>query len=157
MVCKKFRKNYKEFNPALRKLVAQGYFFTKFVNKHSNNSKFLSGSNESEILSYLKIYVNKNNSFEKDSYSIFKNKKLTGKLKRYEEIYLCGVEADACVLFSAAEAYDLFLDFKIIKEAVAGFDIFRNKNVFENYYKNHFGITSLISIKEILKHTSMSE
>jgi nicotinamidase-related amidase len=117
-------------------------FFSAFVNYPSNDNKskkFLVGSTETEIINPLKHLVRKDNLFQKNMYSVFKIEELSNKLKFFDTVYICGLEGDACVLFSSAEAYDLFINFKVIEDAVAGFDVFGGHSQFMEFYRNHFG------------------
>lgn len=76
-----------------------------------------------DIYLSLKSYANRNNTFDKNGYSIFKQKEL---LKLFKEnninnIYLCGLSSDACVLASAFEGFDLGFNIIILKELTATF------------------------------------
>lgn len=98
--------------------------FTKFINKEGSNffkllnwKKMLSGK-ETEIHNSLIKFVNKNNVFVKNNYSVFKARGLNDFLKKNKvgKLFLCGIDTEACVLASAFEAFDLGFDVKIIKE-----------------------------------------
>jgi nicotinamidase-related amidase len=98
--------------------------FTKFVNKKGSNFfrllnwKTMVSGQETEIHNSLIMFVEKNNVFTKNSYSIFKAKDLDNFLnkKNIRELFLCGMDTEACVLASAFEAFDLGYQVKIIKE-----------------------------------------
>lgn len=103
--------------------------FTRFINdKESQIYKKLKWnkcfeSPDIDIHLKLKKYVNQNNIFDKNVYSIFKQKEL---LKLFKEndinnIYLCGLNSDACVLASAFEGFDLGFNIVILKELTATF------------------------------------
>lgn len=103
--------------------------FTRFVNdKNSQIYKKLKWnkcfeSPDIDIYLSLKSYANRNNTFDKNGYSIFKQKEL---LKLFKEnninnIYLCGLSSDACVLASAFEGFDLGFNIIILKELTATF------------------------------------
>jgi nicotinamidase-related amidase len=87
---------------------------TNFVQKLDWNKAF--GSPETDIVPALQKYVKKNNVFEKDTYSAFKSKKFVTFLKKnkIQELYLCGVELDGCVLATAFEAFDLGYNVKVL-------------------------------------------
>ena len=128
MVCSKFPKDR--------------IFFSAFVNHPSDDNKskkFLTGSTEAEIIDQLKHLVTKDNLFQKNTYSVLKIEELHDKLKSFDTVYICGLEGDACVLFSSVEAYDLFINFKVIEDAVAGFDAFGGRGQFMEFYRKHFG------------------
>tara|TARA_Y100000310_G_C20552418_1_gene748774 strand:- start:551 stop:1063 length:513 start_codon:yes stop_codon:yes gene_type:complete len=98
--------------------------FTKFINKP--DSKFVKRLNwkgcmkpeETEIVDELKEFINKENLFEKDTYSAFKSKELMMFIQANEvsQIFLCGLNTDACIIASAFDGFDLGLDIYIIKE-----------------------------------------
>jgi nicotinamidase-related amidase len=98
--------------------------FTKFVNnKNSSLSKLLnwkdcSASPEIDIAKDLLQFVQKDNIFEKSTYSIFKSKPLTKFLRKniIKDLYFCGLDADACVLASAYEGFDLGLKVRVLEE-----------------------------------------
>lgn len=100
--------------------------FTRFINdKKSQIYKKLKwnecfNSPDIDIHSSLKEYVNQNNTFDKNVYSIFKQKELL-KLFKENNIYLCGLNSDACVLASAFEGFDLGFNIEILKELTATF------------------------------------
>lgn len=98
--------------------------FTKFINKPS--SKFVRHLNwkgcmkpeEIEIVDELKNFTNKKNLFEKETYSAFKSKELMNFIENnsISQIFLCGLNIDACVLASAFEGFDLGFKIHIIKK-----------------------------------------
>lgn len=98
--------------------------FTKFINKP--NSKFIQYLNwkgcmkpeEIEIVDELKEFINKENLFEKETYSAFKSKKLMSFIRsnKITQIFLCGLNTDACVIASAFDGFDLGFEIHIIKE-----------------------------------------
>ena len=98
--------------------------FTKFVNtKNSNFFKLLnwkkcSAFPDIDIHKTLKPFVKKDNLFTKSSYSIFKSRKLVKLLKanKINQIFLCGLDIDSCVLASAFEGFDLGYEIHIIKD-----------------------------------------
>jgi nicotinamidase-related amidase len=129
-------------------------FFTKFINMNirqekNESSKFLTNSPESKINEKFKKYILKENVFDKNGYSIFKTPALLNKMNNYKKIYLAGVEAEACVLFSLAEAYDLNLNTKLIIDAVAGYGVFGNVEMYKDYCIQHFG-DCVVTSKEFL-------
>lgn len=98
--------------------------FTKFVNQP--NSKFVKYLNwhnymeadEIELVDELKTFINDNNIFEKESYSIFKSKKLLDFIdkNKIEKFFFCGLTSDGCVLASAFDSFDRGFETHIIKE-----------------------------------------
>lgn len=71
-----------------------------------------------DIHPLIEPMLTKENTFHKHTYSAFKAPGLKKfiKLNGIEEIYLCGINTDACVLASAFEAFDLGYNFKIIDD-----------------------------------------
>lgn len=100
------------------------FIFTKFVNKpNSQFVKYLKWDGcmppkEAELADELKEFVNKKNTFEKSTYSIFKSKPIINFIKKskIKKIYFCGLTSDGCVLASALEGFDLGFEIYIIKE-----------------------------------------
>ncbi len=98
--------------------------FTKFVNnKNSNFFKLLNwkkclSSPDTDIHPTLSRFVNKNNLFEKATYSVFKCDKLVKILKKnnINKIFLCGIDIDACVLASAFDGFDLGYEIYILRD-----------------------------------------
>lgn len=98
--------------------------FTKFVNHEgSNYFKMLNwkkclGSPDTDIHFALGRFIDKENVFEKASYSIFKSKGLSDFLKRNKitKLYLCGIDIDACVLASAFDAFDLGYEVEVLTD-----------------------------------------
>jgi nicotinamidase-related amidase len=128
--------------------------FTKFVNIHpqalkDEAGKFVPGSDEASLYQEVKALALEENVFEKNGYSVFKNAKLLDRIEQAETIYLCGVEADACVLYSLAEAYDLTLPVYVIEDAIAGFGVFKDRAGYKKYIRDHFG-ERLVNSQELL-------
>jgi nicotinamidase-related amidase len=98
--------------------------FTKFVNKKDSNFfkkinwKKCMGPPDTDIHSALVKFVDKNNVFEKSSYSIFKCEKLVNFLQsnKITKLFLCGIDTDGCVLASAYDGFDLGYDIEILKD-----------------------------------------
>lgn len=98
--------------------------FFKFVNnQNSNFTKKLVFNRcltpeESELVDELKEFVNDDNLFVKDTYSVFKSKDLLQFIKNNQitKIVLCGLNSDGCLLASAFDGFDLGFDIEIIKE-----------------------------------------
>lgn len=98
--------------------------FTKFINKP--NSKFIKYLNwkgcmkpeEIEIVDELKDFVGKENLFEKETYSVFKSEELMNFIQtnKISQIFLCGLNTDACVIASAFDGFDLGFEINVIKE-----------------------------------------
>ena len=66
----------------------------------------------------MKPLLTKDNTFHKNTYSAFKAPRLKKFIKKndIQELYLCGINTDACVLASAFEAFDLGYNYKIIDD-----------------------------------------
>ena len=97
--------------------------FSKFVNDaNSNFYKILKWeeceeSPDIDIHPAMAKFVNKNNVFEKLTFSIFKSKMADFFIENnISKIYLCGTDIDACVLSSAYEGFDLGYDIEILKD-----------------------------------------
>lgn len=98
--------------------------FTKFVNKEDSNFfkifdwKKCTDSPDIDIHSALVKFVDKNNAFEKSTYSIFKCEKLAKFLKKNKitKLFLCGIDTDACILASAYDGFDLGYYIEILKD-----------------------------------------
>jgi nicotinamidase-related amidase len=71
-----------------------------------------------EVHPLLAPLTNDANTFWKTTYSVFKAPGFQDYLARHgiTELYLCGINTDACVLSSAFEAFDLGYDIHIIDE-----------------------------------------
>lgn len=105
--------------------------FTKFRNVSSSNFhkilhyKRVIKSPETDIHPVLEPLTNNKNTFEKLTYSAFKDPKFVDFLKRNKvrELSLCGINIDGCVLATAYEAFDLGYKVKILEElcSVASF------------------------------------
>jgi len=98
--------------------------FTKFRNDPNSNFhkllnwKLATKSPEIDIHPILVPFVNNENLFEKTTYSAFKSKEFVNFLrtKKIDEIYLCGINLDGCVLATAYEAFDLGFKVEILEE-----------------------------------------
>lgn len=98
--------------------------FTRFINnKSSNFYKILNWkkcltSPDTDIHRDFSQFVKSGNLFEKATYSAFKSKKLTRflKSKGIDELFLCGIDIDACVLATAFDAFDLGYKIHILKD-----------------------------------------
>ncbi|MES2970995.1 MAG: isochorismatase family cysteine hydrolase [Patescibacteria group bacterium] len=105
--------------------------FTKFRNDPGSNfHKILhweqcTGPPATDIHPILVSYATPENTFEKTTYSAFKSEAFTSFLKTREiqELDLCGINIDGCVLATAFEAFDLGFNVKILEElsSVASF------------------------------------
>ena len=101
--------------------------FSKFVNKKGSNWfrtlgwEKMTGPPDTDIHETLKEFADKNNVFEKTSYSVFKAQGFEKFLKKndIEELYICGIDINACVLASALEAFDLGYTPHVLKELSA--------------------------------------
>jgi len=96
--------------------------FTRTVNKEGSNFfkilnwKKCTGSPDIDIHPALCRFINKNNLFEKSTYSIFKSEKLAKFLidNKITKLFLCGIDIGACVLASAYDGFDLGYDIEIL-------------------------------------------
>lgn len=115
--------------------------FTKFINKPNSpftkklGYKQCSSDSDSEIVDELKKFITNDNLFIKETYSVFKSKKILNFIKKnkIKKISLCGLTSDGCVLASAFEGFDLGFDVGVIKELTGtcwGDEKF-NKNMIE--------------------------
>lgn len=138
----------------LKRWNKQDVFLTAFVNKNiritkSKDSFFQKNGKDCAVIdTFEKIF--RSRIFYKNGYSAWKNEKIKKNLSSYDVIYICGVEAQSCVLFTAAETYDLAKKFFIISDAVAGFGVFKSKKTFSDYCKKRFG-ECLCSVNDIIK------
>jgi len=88
--------------------------FTKFVNDdNSSLSKYLDwhkmqSSPDIDIHESLSSLAKPENTFEKNTYSIFKSNKFVDFLESYgiRELILCGLDTDACILASQYDGFD---------------------------------------------------
>ena len=69
--------------------------------KMVNDSKYLN-----DYIDKIKKYINDNNSYIKNTYSILGNQELMNKLDEYDNIYITGVVADCCILSSIYDLID---------------------------------------------------
>lgn len=118
--------NSQQLPQKIKKFIEKNSFdyvlFTQFINnKNSNYFKLLNwkqcvDSPEIDIHSELQQFVSKDNVFIKHTYSIFKSKKFVSFLKKRKviEIFLCGIDTDACVLASAFEGFDLGYNVRVL-------------------------------------------
>lgn len=105
--------------------------FTKFLNLPSSNFhkilgyKKVTGPPATDLHPIIRPFANKKNTFEKITYSAFKDSKFVDFLARnnIKEIYICGINIDGCVLATAYEAFDLGYSVKILEDlsSVASF------------------------------------
>lgn len=98
--------------------------FTKFVNdRNSSLSKLLnwkecSSSPDTDIVKQLKKFIRKGNVFEKNTYSVFKSLALKKFLKdnKIGELFFCGLDADACILASAYDGFDMGYRVRVLEK-----------------------------------------
>jgi len=98
--------------------------FTKFVNHKNSNmykvfnwSKMMS-SLDTDICDNLIQFVQKDKVFQKDTYSVFKTEQFRDFLKNNNigELTLCGLDADACILATAYDGFDLGYKIHVLDE-----------------------------------------
>ena len=98
--------------------------FTIFVNhKNSNMYKVfkwnkMMSSSDTDICENLIQFVHKDNVLQKDRYSVFKSEQFKDflKINNVGELTLCGLDADACILASAYEGFDLGYKIHVLNE-----------------------------------------
>ena len=98
--------------------------FTVFRNESSSNfHKILNWKGAMnrpgiDIHPELASFLNGQNTFEKTTYSALKSKTLLDFLKKENitDLFLCGINTDACVLATAFEAFDFGFTFTILEE-----------------------------------------
>ncbi len=101
--------------------------FTTFVlDKHSNFYKLLNwkafySSPDTSIHKEINPLTNRQSTFPRSTYSVFKSKRFLSFLKRnkIKEIALCGIDSDGCVLASAFDAFDLGYDVHVLRSLIA--------------------------------------
>lgn len=101
-------------------------FFQYFNTPDSNfvkihNWKNMFGPPETVIVDKLGKYLTRNNLFKKNSFSIFRAEGFEEFMKNnlINELYLCGIDTDACVLSSEMEAFEKGFDAKVIEDLCA--------------------------------------
>lgn len=121
----------KHLPPRILKFVSKNNFdfvlFTKFVNSPGSSfSKnlgwnYCSSAPETDIAFPLSKLSIKQNTFEKNTFSAFKSKRLLSFLEKNSvgTVFLCGTDSEACVLSSAFDAFDLGFKVKVLKESCA--------------------------------------
>lgn len=108
-------------------LLAEDYehiLFSKFVNtKDSNFVKLLDwtklfGPPETDIVPELAEFARPECVFEKSTYSAFKSAALIAYLQEagIEQLDMCGIESDGCVLATAYEGFDLGYEVIVLRE-----------------------------------------
>src|SRR3990167_4783249 len=105
--------------------------FTKFLNVPSSNFYKILGYRHvmkppaTDIHPDIKHLTNVQNTFEKITYSAFKAPKFFNFLEKndIQELFICGINIDGCVLATAYEAFDLGYKVKILEDlsSVASF------------------------------------
>ncbi len=101
--------------------------FTKFINKENSSFVKILGWNkmfsspETDIVPAFQRLINKENIFEKSTFSIFKSKKFLKFLieNKINRIFICGFDTDACILSSVFDGLDLGFDVKVIEDLCA--------------------------------------
>ncbi len=92
---------------------------SNFVKIHNWNHMF--GSPETDIVDEVTQYLTGNNLFKKHSFSVFRAEGFSEfmKSKLINELYLCGIDTDACILSSEMEAFEKGYDAKVIEDLCA--------------------------------------
>ena len=102
----------------IKKFLEQNDFdhliFTQFLNNEKNNLvrlmnwHYMSKSPEIDIADELLPFTTKDNSYIKNGYSMFKEDKILRFLEnnKIEDICLCGMNTEQCILINAIDAFD---------------------------------------------------
>jgi len=120
----------------IRSLLSAGIFdkiiFTVFINNRDSsfvkylhwNKAFRSKDTDivDDLKPYSKILV------ERSTFSAFGGKDIFSHIGKNDQLYLCGLDTDACVLATAYEGIDLGFDIKIIEDL-----IFSTNRVMHNF------------------------
>lgn len=101
--------------------------FSKFIFlKKSGFGRFISNPRlinrrDTDIVPELEKFITKNNVFIKSTFSSLKSKELLKFLRKnkIKELYICGIDTNACVISTAIEAFDLGLDVKVLEDFCA--------------------------------------
>jgi len=115
----------------IKKVPYDFMLFTKFRNDPGSNFhkilgyKKVTGPPATDIHPVLRPLSNKSNTFEKVTYSAFKDARFVDFLQSNDikELFICGINIDGCVLATAYEAFDLGYKMKILEDlcSVASF------------------------------------
>ncbi len=124
-------KHTKEIPDKIARYIKQQKFdyvlFTTFVlDKRSNFYKLLNwkafySSPDTSVHEKISRFTNRQNTFPRSTYSVFKLKRFLSFLKRskIKDIALCGMDSDGCVLASAFDAFDLGYNVRVLRTLVA--------------------------------------
>jgi nicotinamidase-related amidase len=101
--------------------------FTKFINHNDSNAARAFGwygnqnPPETDICIELVKYSNKENTFNKDTYSAFKSEDFRKYLEdnKITNLFICGFDTDACVLATSYEAFDLGYRVEVLEDLTA--------------------------------------
>lgn len=101
--------------------------FTRHINHKKSNFYRILGwygfmdAKQNDIVEELKKFVNKKNTFVKDTYGIFVNDKLLEVLKKnkIKQVELAGFDTENCVLTFARDAFDRGMSVVVRKNLVA--------------------------------------
>ena len=101
--------------------------FAQFVlDKNSNFYKLLDWkkfftSSDYEIHRALQPFTTPKNVFVRSTYSVFKHKEFISFLQRnnINEVVICGIDSDGCVVASAFDAFDMGYKMTILKQLTA--------------------------------------
>ncbi len=108
----------------INKITYDHLIFTKYQNTLDSNTYKILGITKvlqppaTDIHSLLAPLATKTNTFTKHTYSAFKAPEFVKYLKQHyiEELFLCGINIDCCVLSTAFEAFDLGYKIKILED-----------------------------------------
>lgn len=131
-------------------------FFQYFNHPNSSFAKFhqwykMYGSPETDLVPELQKYITPDNLYKKFSFTIFKAEGFEKQLKTHQiaEMYLCGMDTDACVLTSEMEAFERGYDSKVIEDLCvshSGID-YHNKAV--DIMKKNLGKRVIINSQDL--------
>jgi len=129
-----FINKYTQPVPAkIKKLLEDNHFsvviFSQFIN--SPQSQFVKQQNftgcmrppYSDIVDDLKLWLKKDNVFTKETYSVFSNSNFEKYLEKnkIEELTICGLDTDFCVLADCFNAFDKGYKVSVVADCCGSF------------------------------------
>jgi len=115
---------------SIKKFIDQNNFdsilFFAFINDvdspwYKNGWKKMTTKVETQIVSELQPYANRENTFSKTAFSVFASKEFKKfiKEKSITDLYICGLDTHACVYATALEAYARGYNVRVIEDLCA--------------------------------------
>jgi len=122
---------------------------SNFVKIHHWNKMF--GPPETDIVPELTKYVTENNLFNKFSFSIFRSEGLDEFLRAHsiKELYLCGIDTDACVFTSEMEAFEKDYNARVIGDLCASHSGIAYHRKAIDLIKENLGEQAVMTTKEV--------